>query len=342
MTRAYNTATTQQNSGGAVAPFTAGKNKIINGDFGIWQRGTSVTVTTNSGISSYAADRFSYIANGSSGTVTQSQQTFTPGTAPVAGYEGQYFLRAATGTTPAGQSYAQVSQRIENVQTLAGQTATFSFWAKATSGSFTVNPRFQQFTNGGYVYDANVGTGAITLTTSWVRYSVTFAVPSLAGKTIAGTTWVAACLDVPQNAAFSLDTWGWQLEVGSTATPFQTATGTLQGELSACQRYFYRFGGLVNNEYFAIGTSVSAGTAIGYASPKVSLRGTPTLSFTTASNYRVIEGTSQTTATSVNAEELSANNISFAFNASGFTIGRANRMNANNTTNGYIDISAEL
>ena len=45
MTRAYNTATTQQNSGGAVSPFIAGKNKIINGDFRINQRAFTSTTT---------------------------------------------------------------------------------------------------------------------------------------------------------------------------------------------------------------------------------------------------------------------------------------------------------
>ena len=37
MTRAYNTATTQQNTGGAVAGVTAGKNAVINGAFDIWK-----------------------------------------------------------------------------------------------------------------------------------------------------------------------------------------------------------------------------------------------------------------------------------------------------------------
>ena len=53
MSRAQLTSTVEQNTGGAVALFVAGKNKIISGDFGIWQRGTSFTPT--SGSSAYTA-----------------------------------------------------------------------------------------------------------------------------------------------------------------------------------------------------------------------------------------------------------------------------------------------
>ncbi len=35
MSRSRNVADTQDNNGGAVPPFAAGKNKIINGDFNI-------------------------------------------------------------------------------------------------------------------------------------------------------------------------------------------------------------------------------------------------------------------------------------------------------------------
>jgi hypothetical protein len=51
----------------------------------------------------------------------------------------------------------------------------------------------------------------------------------------------------------TIDFWGIQVEAGSTATAFQTATGTIQGELAACQRYYYRIYGTANNTNFGSG-----------------------------------------------------------------------------------------
>jgi hypothetical protein len=236
MTRAYNTATTQQNSGGAVSPFIAGKNKIINGDFGIWQRGTSFTLT--SGVDNiYTADRFIDFFIGT-GTTTVSQQTFTPGTAPVAGYEGSYFKRAALSS---GSTYYATQQKIEDVRTFAGQTVTISFWAKATSSiGFLIYWR-QNFGTGGSAL-ADTTTTVTVSSSSWTRYSATISVPSISGKTI-GTGSMVQLLFAQSGgtvASNTVDFWGVQAEAGSTATAFQTATGTIQGELAACQRYYWR------------------------------------------------------------------------------------------------------
>jgi hypothetical protein len=64
-------------------------NYIINGGFDIWQRGTSFSSVVNA---SYTADRWRISYNGT-GIRTVSGQVFSPGSAPVAGYEGTYFLR---------------------------------------------------------------------------------------------------------------------------------------------------------------------------------------------------------------------------------------------------------
>jgi hypothetical protein len=169
--------------------------------------------------------------------ITVSQQAFAPGTAPVAGYEGQFFLRNAVASL-SGQSIQAVGQRIEDVRTLAGQTATFSFWAKADA-SRTYTTRFIQNFGSGGSGEVQTSGASHSVTTSWQRFSVTVSVPSISGKTIGTNSYFQPLLDGPANTANTLDTWGWQLEAGSVATAFQTATGTIQGELAACQRYYY-------------------------------------------------------------------------------------------------------
>jgi hypothetical protein len=218
--------------------FTAGKNKVINGDFGIWQRGTTATPVSGYG---FGPDRFLTYSFGTS-TSTISQQTFTPGTAPIAGYESQYFCRIAS-----TNSNTFIENRIEDVRTFAGQTVTLSFWAKSASAqSLSINA-YQNFGTGGSSTVTALSAYAPAITTSWARYSVSFNFASIAGKTI-GTggylilNWYGAINN-------NLDLWGVQLEAGSVATPFTTATGTLQGELAACQRYYFKLGGEIATQF---------------------------------------------------------------------------------------------
>jgi hypothetical protein len=216
--------------------YAAGKNKFINGDFGIWQRGTSFTITSFM----YTCDRF-FMFNNGNGSITASRQTFTPGTAPVAGYEGQFFFRsvvASTGTT----STLNFGQRIENVQTLAGQTSTLSFWAKADAARTVGITATQSFGSGGSA-DVSISFGTVSLTTSWQRFSITVAIPSISGKTIGANNNLTFDFGLP-TVASTIDIWGVQLEAGNVATAFQTATGTLQGEIAACQRYYQVVGGV--------------------------------------------------------------------------------------------------
>ena len=218
---------------GSSVAYAAGKNEIINGAFNVWQRGTSISVAAGSNV--FTADRWQAFVVGT--TSTASQQAFTPGTAPASPYESQYFHRIATG---ASTTYYELQQRIEDVRTLAGQTATYSFWAKA-SNAHTAAVYINQ--NFGVSGSANVGTAAqnISLTTSWQRFTLTFSIPSISGKTVGASSYINPFIYYVSGtvANTSIDIWGVQLEQGSTATAFQTATGTIQGELAACQRYYY-------------------------------------------------------------------------------------------------------
>jgi hypothetical protein len=229
----------------------AGKNKIQNADFSVNQRNLTSTTTS----SAFMFDRWRTIYTG--GTTTSSSQTFTPGTAPVAGYEGKNYLRIVTTSQSAVSDFARFQQNIEGVRTFAGQNTTVSFWAKAASGTPKVAAAIVQTFGSGGGESASVETlvGTVTLSTSWVRYTINVAVPSIAGKTFgpsinddvlslrlftSGGSSVTSAQSIGlQNNTF--DFWGVQWEYGSKATPFQTASGgSLTGELAMCQRYYWR------------------------------------------------------------------------------------------------------
>ena len=237
MSRAQLTSTVEQNTGGAVAPYVGGKNKIINGDFGIWQRGTSSTASN-----SFIADRFFNFWDGS-GTFTVSQQSFDYSSSPAAdklpisGYTGTYFQRIALNTTGSTTLY-QTATRVEDVRTFAGQTFTFSFWAKANTAT-TLTGYIEQYFGTGGSTTSGPASNTYAFTTSWQRFSYTVLMPSITGKTIGAGNYLQFTLRSSTIASgVYFDIWGVQLEAGSVATPFTTATGTLSGELTACQRYY--------------------------------------------------------------------------------------------------------
>jgi hypothetical protein len=231
--------------------FAAGKNKMLNGDFGVWQRGTSFTVA--SGVATYTADRYGFNRDGS-GVVTVSRQAFTPGTAPVAGYEGSYYLRFNQSTAGSGGTYSGLYTRLEDVQTFAGQTLTLSFWAKADA-TRNISLSLQQNFGSGGSGSVDVTSSSIALSTSWTRYTYTVTLASISGKTIGTSSYLQLFINLPGNTAQTIEFWGFQMEAGSVATAFQTATGTIQGELAACQRYY--------EKTYAIGTAAGTNTSVG-------------------------------------------------------------------------------
>jgi hypothetical protein len=263
----------------------AGKNKIINGDF-FWNQRNFTSVTTNA----YGFDRFRLSIAGA-GTATYTPQTFTAGTSPVAGYEAKNFARVVSASQSAASDRVQFIQNIEGVRNFAGQTATVSFWAKAGSGTPSITAELvQSFGTSGSASVTGIldSTPKRAITTAWVRYTYTFAVPSISGKTVGTDSdslllviWLSGGSDFNartgtlgnQNNTF--DIWGVQIEYGSKATPFQTATGTIQGELAACQRYYWRS---TNSSFVYFGTGFWNSSTLAYiiVNNPVAMRSNPT------------------------------------------------------------------
>ena len=320
--------------------FVAGKNKIINGDFSIWQRGTSGSVTNSF---TYLTDRFWSTHNGSTnGTITISRQAFTAGQTDVPN-NPLYFARITNTTLGTSQTQTEFGQFIEDVNTFAGQTVTFSFYVKA-SGTFTLQSwAWQGFGSGG---SSSVFTGltlsSSTTTTSWQRITATVTVPSVSGKTIGAGSYLGFYVRmVSPTAGSTIDFSNWQVEAGAVATPFSTATGTLAGELAACQRYYWRQGTSEAYGFIASGFAISTTEARGAVQYPVPMRtNVVTVDFST---LMVWDGTTITAVTGVGAGYQSQRGGFFSFTvASGLTNFRPYVMMTNNNTAGYLGVSAEL
>ena len=308
--------------------FTAGKNKIINGDFGVWQRGTSFTSATG-----YTADRWT--TGGFATTVTQ--QAFTAGTAPVSGYESAYFLQAAS----VSGGVANLVQKIEDVRTYAGQSVTLSYWAKIDSAANITTYFTQNFGTGGSTTVDNINITATSTTTSWARYTVSFTVPSISSKTVGTSSFLALNIYAPASRTMSI--WGVQLEAGSSATSFQTATGTIQGELAACQRYYYRLTGSASfGTISSFGNAASGSAAYPVFVLPVTMRTAPT-SVDSANVLLSDLSTNYTGGTiTLDSGATSPNLASITYTTSGLTTYRPYVLRGNNNGAAYLGVSAEL
>jgi hypothetical protein len=295
------------------APQTSFRNKIINGDFCINQR--AFTSTTTNG--TYGFDR--WVIGYNSGTLTYSSQTFTVGSPAATGYESPTFARVVSASQTGAGHFAIINQKIEDVRTLANSTVTISFWAKAGSGTPKVGVEIEQYFGLGGSPSANVTTafGAVTLSTSWARYSVTATIPNINGKTIGTTANTSFCLLnlwVSSGSSFdtrssnigtqnnTFDFWGVQVERGSVATPFEQRP--IQTELALCQRYYYT-SGIVYSQYIANNSNLF-GEGFSFQFP-VTMRATPTLTQSFTSNDNAVLLASAATDKSVYIRETCAN-----------------------------------
>jgi hypothetical protein len=226
-------------SGGIIpsSPFSF-RNKIINGNFDFWQRGTSFTQTTSVG---YTADRWTSNFNGSGGTRIISRQAFTVGQNEVP-HNPKYFVRFNQSVAGSGATFNVLSHRVEGVETLAGKTATLSFWVRCSSGTLTSSIAYGQVfgTGGSPSAIVGIGGGFFSITTTWTKITLTTNLPSIAGKTL-GTNqdnFLYVEFILPLNTTFTIDIAQVQLEEGSVATPFEVRP--LGTELALCQRYYQK------------------------------------------------------------------------------------------------------
>jgi hypothetical protein len=302
--------------------YQAGKNAIINGGMDIWQRGTSFVPSTGT----YTADRWQYYRAVAGSTVSRQVTNDT--------------------TIYSGNSLESV-----NSIPMAGKAVTFSFYARkganfsGASSQISISLRTGTGTDQnvlltGYVAQAIPITLTPTLTTTWQRFSGTATIA-------AATTEMGIYTDfTPVGTAGAADYYeitGVQVELGSTPTTFSRAGGTIQGELAACQRYYYKLTNGVVNAALMSAFYYSASSLNAYVPFPVTMRTSPAIDQVTGTNYySFVRNGGTDTFNSFTLDQANATGVAIYNNseASG-TAGQAGYVFANNAS-AYLAFTSEL
>jgi hypothetical protein len=309
------------------------RNKIINGDMRVAQRGTTFSLTATG---AYTVDRWIAV------TSVAASGTLTLNVTPVAITEGTSSssairLSKTTGTF-AGSLVAGQAFETSNSWGLAGKTVTISFKARKGS-SYTGNalPDLVVITGTGtdqsannmlagtwtgYAVSSTTLTG--TLTTSMSSFSATTTIPASATQVgvQVGLTYATATTG---SANDYLDITDVQLEVGPVATPFEQIPYGM--ELALCQRYYLTTKSDSSQPPSYSGTAITTNNIIGSFRYVQSMRTAPTVvvySYNNTANKVSPASGSTDVGTTVTADTLNIGSQGFIRildSGTGFTAG---------------------
>jgi hypothetical protein len=334
------------------------KNRILNGDMRIAQRGTAA-VTASGG---FPVDRFQF--NNTTDGVCSCQQDSS---APVGFINSTKITITTQDTSLTTTQQASFKQAIEGTNiadlgwgTANAKTITLSFWVRSSlTGTFGGALR-----NSGasrsypFTYTISVAdtweyktvtvagdTSGTWLTTTGEGIDIRFSLGAGPDRSGTAGAWNANNNTSATGAVSVIGTlnatWyitGVQLEVGSVATPFERRPfGT---ELALCQRYYAKLTTTKGN-YNAFGSGVADTTTNGFVYVKYpqQMRATPTV---TQSGTAAFDASVQAvTVASIDyaGNETAAINLTVA---SGLTVGRGCLWLGNNSSTAFVDFSAEL
>jgi len=306
------------------------RNLIINGDMSIAQRGTSTSGITGNGY--HTIDRFQTI-NTSLGTWTQSQSTDVP--------SGQGFAKSlkmdctTADASPASSDLLQLRTAFEgqNLQQLkfgtsSAESLTLSFWVKSNkTGTYTMvffhRDATKQFSKSYTISSANtwekktitvVGNTANGIDNDnaksfdiWFNLGAgsNFTSGSLSSSWEAETeaNYAVGQVNLADSTANEWYITGVQLEVGTSATPFEFLPYDVN--LNRCYRYFFKqssqtgqgYQSNVNDQYrrFTIFYSVPMRTTPSVSNAVWGPTGSPGSQYVTTTSFQMYNNYGNTT-----------------------------------------------
>lgn len=236
------------------------RNPILNSNMSVWQRGISAAGS----YPTYLADRWMNYRS-TTGSTFSRQSTNDTTNLPNIQY-CQRIQRDSGNTSTAG---IYISQSLETVNSrpFAGQAVTLSWYARAGANFSAASSNMTVELTSGTGTDQNViagFTGASSvisttksITTTWVRYSVTGTVPATS------TQLGINLYFIPVGTASTndyMEITGVQLELGSTASTYYPNGNTYQAELAACQRYYWRVSAA--STFYRLGSGLGTTTSL--------------------------------------------------------------------------------
>jgi hypothetical protein len=357
--------------GSLINSTAAGKNKVINGDMAIAQRGTSIA-GISSDLTFGAADRF-VVRNVNGGTWTNSQESDAP----------PGFYKSAKMLCTTANASLGVSERIAYCSRLEGNSVqdfafgtssakslTLSFWVKSNvTGTFIAelfNTRTGTSRCVSYSYN-------ISSANTWEKKSFTVTgdtsfdifADNTERLTVffwlgAGSTWTSGTLNTSgwqsqvnanravgqTNLAATINNYwqvtGVQLEIGSSPTTFSLAGGDIEGELAKCQRYYQRMSGAGSG---VIGSKNNGTTTYFIVPLKVNMRAAPSMTSSAVGDLALssLNGSTTYPATSFSTNRSSPWSASFGLTqaTSDGAAGGAGILLID-SANGWIDFSSEI
>ena len=336
-------ALAQQASTGVSPGF---KNRIINGAMVIDQRNAGAAVTTDN---TYCLDRFLFRET-TDGTASVQQSS----TAPTGFVNSLLFTVTSADSSLSTNQYAAIQQRIEgfnvadlNWGTANAKTVTLSFWVRSSvtgtfGGSLSNSAGDRSYPFSYTINSANTwefetitiagDTSGTWLTTNGIGIQLNLTMAAASNLLGTANTWASAFyigvtgntnLQATNGATIAFS--GVQLEVGSTATSFDTRD--YGREMMLCQRYYCELG----RQIFGRAESGTITTMVGGF--PVRMRASPTQSVITSANAIGVPGLTDSNVASVLTNNCNDNGMSLGILTSGSamltgapTVGSQNRI----------------
>ena len=263
------------------------RNRIINGDISVSQRGTS----------------FSDVASGDY-TIDRWKMNYRAiGNADISQVDNKTYKSLKVLNSNGSTQEIIMGTRIEDITQFNNDSFILSFYAKAST-SCTLDTRvFENYGSGGSTTVTRVASGSQnkTITTSRQRFTITFTASDMSSLTIGTSNFLEINFSVSLASGANWEYDSVQLEQGTTVSDFEFIPFDVN--LQRCQRYFETIGNQGIDTIIGYGFGSGSDTARTMYLFKTTKRANPTMSdsFSSSRQYRIEFTSTDGTATNQNS-----------------------------------------